>query len=73
LLEEKFGFECIRGETYRISIIKQGNRLQYWVDGKKLMDKVDNEYNPPHQKGLFGFRTWHTSLWWDNFVVTQLD
>jgi hypothetical protein len=73
LLEEKFGFECRRGESYKVSIVKQANKLQYWVDGKKLLDKVDDLYNAPHQTGLFGFRTWHTSLWWDNLVITQLD
>lgn len=73
LIEEKFGFECKTGKTYRARIIKRGNRLQYSVDGRKLMDKVDNEDNAPHKEGLFGFRTWHTALWWDNLVITQLD
>jgi hypothetical protein len=73
LLAEKFGFECESGKTYQVTIMKQGTRLQYWVDGKKLMDKTDDEGNPPHEKGLFGFRTWHTSLWWDNLVITQLN
>ena len=40
---------------------------------KKLMDKTDDEGNPAHEKGLFGFRTWHTALWWDNLVITQLN
>jgi hypothetical protein len=25
-----------------------------------------------HGKDLMGFRTRHTELWWDNFVVTRL-
>jgi hypothetical protein len=73
LLAESFDYECYAGKTYRIKIIKRGNRFQYWVDGNKLLDKVDDEYNPLHNKGHFGFRTWHTALWWDNLVITQLD
>ena len=51
-------------------IVKENNRVEYWVDGNKIIDAVDPEN---HNEGLFGFRTWHTSLWWDNLVIKRLD
>ncbi len=73
LLAEDFGAEVIAGKTYRIKIEKRGNNFQYWVNDEKLLEKVDDEYNDLHAKGLFGFRTWHTALWWDNLIITRLD
>jgi len=71
LLEEQFGFECKKGKTYRVRIKKTDNRFQYWVNGEKLCD-TKHEAGPVHEQGHFGFRTWHTALWWDNLVITQL-
>ncbi|MFC4871664.1 DUF1961 family protein [Negadavirga shengliensis] len=73
LLAEGFGSECKAGKTYRIGIEKRNNRYLYWVDGMKILDKAAGEFYPTHSKGLFGFRTWHTSLWWDNVVIRQMD
>lgn len=33
---------------------------------------TDHQFNALHNEGFMGFRTWHTELWWDNFVVTRL-
>jgi hypothetical protein len=38
-----------------------------------MIDKTDKEYNPVLAKGLLGFRTWHTALWWDELMIKQLD
>lgn len=72
LLAESFGFECKVGVTYHIKIIKTENRFQYWVNERKLCDEVVEQASL-HNSGLFGFRTWHTSLWWDNLVIAQFD
>jgi hypothetical protein len=73
LVDENFTANCKQGKTYHITIIKKGNRFQYWTDDTLAIDKIDNAANPVHHSGLFGFRTWHTALWWDNLVVTQLN
>lgn len=69
LLQEKFEYECKAGKTYHIKIVKDEDRIEYWVDGKKFIDSVDPK---SHNDGLFGFRTWHAKLWWDNLVIKPL-
>ncbi len=73
LLKEDFGANCEAGKTYHIKIVKKDNRFQYWVNGVKRLDKVDDAFNPVYNEGLFGFRTWHTALWWDNLKITRAD
>jgi len=73
LLGEEFGYECKIGKTYQVMIVREDKRFQFWVNGEKLLDHVDNGMNISDKGGLFGFRTWHTALWWDNLVITQLD
>lgn len=60
------------GKTYHIKIEKRGNRFIYQVDGKKISDTVDDRFNPIHEKGWMGLRTWHTSLWIDNLCVKKI-
>ncbi len=63
------------GKTYHIEIEKIQNRIAYIVDGKPIFEaKVDNSGSkkiPVRKRGLIGFRTWSTSLWWDNLKVTR--
>jgi hypothetical protein len=70
LVAENRHYETRRGKVYHIALEKQGNRFTYTVDGHTLLDTVDDRFNPPHGTGVMGFRTWHTELWWDNFVVS---
>lgn len=72
LLQEKYTYECKKGVTYRIRIVKNGNQFQYWANGDLIMDSVLDE-NQVYQRGIIGFRTFRTSLWWDNLSVTQLE
>ncbi|MEE9432349.1 MAG: DUF1961 family protein [Melioribacteraceae bacterium] len=71
LLKENNTYHCIKDSIYRIEIIKKGNSLTYSVDGKTYLD-IKDYANPIHSKGIIGFRTWKTELWWDNLIVTQL-
>ncbi|MBN2814153.1 MAG: hypothetical protein JXQ80_08755 [Bacteroidales bacterium] len=73
LLGENFTNEMIANQVHHFKIVKIGARLQYWVDGKKVIDAIDDRFNPLHTEGIFGFRTWHTTLWFDNLVITQLN
>lgn len=73
ILAENFTGELKIGKRYHIRIMKISNRFQYWKDGIIIIDAIDDKFNPVCNSGLFGFRTWHTSLWWDNLVITRLD
>ena len=72
LLDELFTYECKLETLYNIKIIKKDNRFQYWANGQLIIDK-EIEDALLHKKGLIGFRTWRTSLWWDNLKITQLN
>jgi len=71
LLEEVKGFECKAGKTYHIRITKTGSHFQFWSNGFKAIDIIDDRFNSIHTKGHFGFRTWHPALWWDNLSITS--
>ncbi len=72
LLDETFEGENRVGETRHIKILKKANRLQYWVDGKKILDTVDDKFNPSYHNGYLGLRTWHTSFRVDNLIIRKL-
>ena len=72
LLQEKFDYECRAGKTYHIKIVKDETNIQYWVDGNKIIDYSEEDNAAGFSEGMFGFRTWHTTLWWDNLVIKQL-
>lgn len=72
LLKETFAGKSAIGKTYRVKITKRKNRMQYQLDNKTIFEVVDDRQNPTHQKGLLGFRTWHTELWWDDLVVKKI-
>jgi hypothetical protein len=73
LLGEVFIKDLASVEIQHIKIIKNNAGFQYWIDDNMIMELEDDQFNALHEEGLFGFRTWHTSLWWDNLIITQLD
>ncbi len=68
--------DVVIGKTYHIEIKKTEQRIAYSVDGKLVFESLLN--NPKgktaldRNRGLIGFRTWSTSLWWDSLKVTRL-
>lgn len=73
LVAENRAYESKQRTVYHVAIEKRGNRFTYGIDGNIVLDAVDDRFNPPHDRGLMGFRTWHTELWWDNFIVATLE
>ena len=71
LLDEAFIGENRVGETHHIKIVKKANRFQYWVDNQKMIDVIDAKFNPLHNRGFIGFRTWHTTLSFDNLTIMR--
>ncbi len=71
LVTESRQYESRSRKVYRVVIEKRGNRCTYSLDGQVVLDAVDDSFNPLHNRGLLGFRTWHTELWWDNLIVTR--
>ncbi|MBD3240832.1 MAG: DUF1961 family protein [Chitinivibrionales bacterium] len=65
-------FEAHAGKTYHVEVSRVGATITYRVDGQLMYTAVDNGFNPIHDSGLLGFRTWQTELWWDNLRVYRL-
>ncbi len=72
LLGEAFGGTSKIGETYHIKISRVGNRFRYRVNDRVVLDIGDDRFNPVHERGLMGIRTWHTALWIDNLIIKRL-
>jgi hypothetical protein len=72
LLAESHEYENRRRTVYHVAMEKRGNRFTWSVDGHVVLETTEDKFNSPHERGMMGFRTWHTELWWDNFVVTRL-
>ena len=70
LLKETFDYHCQPGQTYHITITRRGDNLSMAIDGQVFIRATDPS---PHLSGIFGLRTYHTDLWWDNLIITQLD
>ncbi|MFC1795261.1 DUF1961 family protein [Planctomycetota bacterium] len=73
LVSETLRHENKKRTIYHITIEKCGNRFKYSINNTIVLDATDDQFNSLHDRGLMGFRTWHTELSWDNFVVTQLN
>lgn len=71
LLKEQYGFECKRNTIYRVEITKLRDRIQYRVNGALVLDQVITE-ELDYREGYIGFRTYHTSLWWDNLQIVSI-
>lgn len=56
-------------KVLKIRIIADGERIQYWRDGEKVIDFVDDD---PLREGWFGFRTVRNHMKIDNFKVYRL-
>ena len=69
LLTETYDYHCRQGVTYHVTIVRKGGKLTFAVDGKVYLEKEDLE---PWREGLFGLRTYHTDLWWDNIRIKRI-
>lgn len=69
LLTETYDYHCQEGVTYHITITRKDGKLTFAVDGQVYLEKDDPE---PWREGLFGLRTFHTDLWWDNITIKRL-
>ncbi len=64
------------GKTYHIEIEKTGQQIAYTVNGtlifKAPLGSPAGKKKVAGNRGLIGFRTWSTDLWWDSLRVTRL-
>lgn len=70
LLIETYDYHCRIGQTYHVTITRKDGLLSLAVDGTVYLESQDDS---PWQEGLFGLRTFHTDLWWDNIKITRID
>ena len=59
-----------KGRDYRFTIVVQGPRMRFYVDGRKIIDHEDADR--PHRRGLHGFRTWMSHLSAGEFRVSRI-
>lgn len=72
LVAESRQHENRQRTVYHVVMEKRGNRFTWSIDGQVVLETRADKFNSLHDRGLLGFRTWHTELWWDNLVVTRL-
>jgi len=70
LLTETYDYHCRQGVTYHVTITRKDGRLTFAVDGTVYLEQEDPE---PWREGLFGLRTFHTDLWWDNIQIKKIE
>ena len=65
-------FKVKRGQTYRFRIERRGGRIDWFVDGQKLLAFDDKAplRGPGHDR--FGFSSWDSELFFDNLRVEAL-
>lgn len=72
LISEAHEARKSRKQTIHITLIKKGNRIEYWEDQNKVFDVLNTGTEPQYSKGLFGFRTWHTALEIDDLLIKPI-
>ncbi|ANH83570.1 hypothetical protein A8C56_23660 [Niabella ginsenosidivorans] len=72
LMAEARQYRNIRGKKVHIKLIRKGNHFEYWEDRNKVLDLVSSEPGESYNKGLFGFRTWHTALEIDDLLIKRI-
>jgi len=62
-----------RQNKIHIKLLKQGEHFQYWENDNKIFDEQITDADKQYAKGLFGFRTWHTSMEIDNLLIKRIE
>ncbi len=57
------------GPWYTISVLRTGNRLRYFVDGRMVHDYSDPD---PFDRGKIGFALWHSRVEIDSLAVFRV-
>ena len=70
LIKEAWLDPIKKGRDYRLTIVIQGARMRFYVDGRLVVDHRDE--NKPHRKGHHAFRTWRTHMSADVFRVSRI-
>ena len=59
------------GKWYKIRVRCEGNHIQIWLDGERVLDYTDSR--SPHLSGKVGIGTWSTQAKFRNLKVVSLD
>lgn len=69
LVNERFCPRADRRRKLHIKLVKKADHFEYWENNKKVLEATDAG---ALDKGLFGFRTWHTSIEIDNLLIKRI-
>ena len=59
-----------KGRDYRFTIVIEGARMRFYVDGRKVVDHTDTP--PLYREGHHGFRTWMSHISASHFRVSRI-
>ena len=68
ILASSTAIKAVRGQTYRLTVVAEGNRIRCLVDGTMIFDVTDAS----NQAGYVGLRTGGYSGAYDNIVVRKV-
>lgn len=60
----------VKGRDYAFTIVVQGPRMRFYVDGELVIDHEDDDR--PHRSGHHAFRTWRTHVSSRRFAVSRI-
>ncbi|MCA9671844.1 MAG: DUF1080 domain-containing protein [Myxococcales bacterium] len=60
------------GQTYHWKIKRQGNKVEWFVDGKPFLAMDDKDPLTGNNHAYFGFNNWQSDLYFDNLKITPL-
>jgi len=69
IITERIAGEIETGKWYEIRVRVEGEHIEGWLDGEKLLDAYDGS----HSRGAIGVGTWRTRAVFRKFRVAALD
>lgn len=61
-----------RQKAIHIKFTRRGDRYEYWENDNKIFDEQITDAGRQYERGLFGFRTWHTAMEIDNLLIKRI-
>lgn len=72
-LAQNYGYHARQGNRYHVVLRKRGSKVQYLVDGEERISADLPDRGLAGSAGYIGFRTWQSTVAWDNLVIRRID
>jgi len=64
--------KVVKGQTYHWKILRQGQKVQWFIDGELFLELNDDAPLSGDHHAYFGFNNWESELVFDNLKITPL-